>query len=126
MSNIGEATQHLVLEGLLALPEKFRIDTINITYTDFEKVWKEINNAKKHPDWYTPEEVSQADDEKQSKENRRHKMFNISEATQHDCMTFGTSKVWNMKIVITLIVKEWINRTTLTPITQSSRKINHR
>ena len=52
-----------------------------------KKVCKKIiKRAKKHPDWYTPEEVSYAKMMKKAikKEKRRHKMSNISEVTNDD------------------------------------------
>ena len=93
-----------------------------------KKVCKKIiKRAKKHPDWYTPEEVSYAKLMKKAikKENRRHKMSNISEATQHDWEDFWYSpekfgtwystdfeKVW----------KEMDQIEPLTPITQTQRE----
>ena len=88
-----------------------------------KKVCKKIiKRAKKHPDWYTPEEVSYAKLMKKAikKENRRHKMSNISEATQKDWDDFwygsqddsDFEKVW----------KEMEQIEPLTPVTQSRRK----
>ncbi len=84
---------------------------------------KIIKRAKKHPEWYTPEEVSYAKMMEKSntkKEKRRHKMSNISEATQKDWDDFwygnqddsDFKKVW----------KEMDQIEPLTPVTQSQRK----
>jgi len=94
-----------------------------------KKVCKQIiKRAKKHPDWYTPEEVSYAKMMKKAIKKRKQETqewSNISEATQHDWEDFWYSpekfgtwystdfeKVW----------KEMDQIEPLTPITQSQRK----
>ena len=96
-----------------------------------KKVCKQIiKRAKKHPDWYTPEEVLYAKAmKKQSKKKKRnHKMSNISDqkfGTPQDWEDFWYSPekfgTWHITD-FEKVWKEMDEIEPLTPVTQSKRK----